>query len=247
MCNTYPYPVNATGPIRPTALVNAPDGKIYVSHMYKGFLGAINSPNSAGLACNYVDSVISHLPGATNAWGGLPNFFEDYINPRSLKSNFSFNQVNNTVTFINSSNNAIGYVWKFGDNSMSTLTNPVHVYADTGYFNVTLSAKDTLCNVDRICYTIHISSIINGINENMGHFDFNVYPNPFNNNITVELSGTGNFELELYDRIGQKIKTLSVTEKQKITWQPGEDLSSGIYFLRIKNKKFALTKKLMKH
>jgi PKD repeat protein len=40
-----------------------------------------------------------------------------------------------------------GYLWNFGDTNTSLLENPTHVYADTGYYNVTLTAiSPTYCD-----------------------------------------------------------------------------------------------------
>lgn len=65
------------------ALQLAADGKIYFTRSpFAGitYIGAINSPNNAGLACNYIDSAI-YLNGDT-ATMGLPNFITgfDYSN-----------------------------------------------------------------------------------------------------------------------------------------------------------------------
>ncbi|MFT7157952.1 MAG: hypothetical protein ACI8Q1_002977, partial [Parvicella sp.] len=45
-------------------------------------------------------------------------------------------QVGSTVTFTNSSTNANGYFWDFGDGNTSTDINPWNVYADTGSYQV---------------------------------------------------------------------------------------------------------------
>ena len=46
-----------------------------------------------------------------------------------------------TVTFTNMSVNADSYQWDLGDGNTSTATDPVHVYADGGTYNVTLMAS----------------------------------------------------------------------------------------------------------
>ncbi len=45
-----------------------------------------------------------------------------------------------TVTFVNSSTSATGYVWDFGDGNTSVATNPVHTYTSPGLYTVTLQA-----------------------------------------------------------------------------------------------------------
>jgi PKD repeat protein len=60
-------------------------------------------------------------------------------------ADFSFKGSNDsvvpdTVTFRNLSQNASSYAWDFGDSQSSTATNPVHIYADSGSFDVVLKA-----------------------------------------------------------------------------------------------------------
>lgn len=47
------------------------------------------------------------------------------------------------VTFTNYSQDAISYSWNFGDTETSTDENPVHVYAETGTYEVTLTATNS--------------------------------------------------------------------------------------------------------
>ncbi|HKC69032.1 MAG TPA: PKD domain-containing protein, partial [Bacteroidia bacterium] len=49
------------------------------------------------------------------------------------------------VSFINISTNSTGYTWFFGDGGMSTLQNPMHVYADTGTFKIKVVAYNNGC------------------------------------------------------------------------------------------------------
>lgn len=52
------------------------DGKVYVALINTKYLGRINSPNSLGVNCNYVDNVIDLNNGLCGA--GLPNFIDSY-------------------------------------------------------------------------------------------------------------------------------------------------------------------------
>jgi len=49
------------------------------------------------------------------------------------------------ITFTNLSSNALTYNWDFGDGTNSSETNPVHVFADTGRFTITLTAINNGC------------------------------------------------------------------------------------------------------
>jgi gliding motility-associated-like protein len=46
------------------------------------------------------------------------------------------------VTFTNTSVNGTSFTWNFGDNSTSTIRNPVHTYTNAGTYTVTLTAKN---------------------------------------------------------------------------------------------------------
>jgi gliding motility-associated-like protein len=61
--------------------------------------------------------------------------------------------------FINSSSNAASYIWNFGDPSSPSNTagqqDPSHAFSDTGYYNVYLTALNSLCR-DSVQTTVHI-------------------------------------------------------------------------------------------
>jgi len=81
------------------------------------------------------------------------------------------------------------------------------------------------------------------------------YPNPFNNKtiISYQLSNPSHVDLNIYNILGQKIRML-VSKKRpegvyEVTWDGqnshGLPVSSGIYFYRLKTKKFVKTKKMV--
>lgn len=63
-----------------------------------------------------------------------------------------------SVSFTNQSQNAISFVWTFGDGASATTTNASHTYTTPGNYTVSLVAKDTLsCNIlDTIFATITV-------------------------------------------------------------------------------------------
>jgi hypothetical protein len=82
------------------------------------------------------------------------------------------------------------------------------------------------------------------------------YPNPFNPStlINFDLPKQSAVTLEIYDVLGQKVRTLVNGETMdpgyyKVTWngtnQYGSPVSSGIYFYRIVANKFTSLKKMM--
>ena len=80
------------------------------------------------------------------------------------------------------------------------------------------------------------------------------YPNPFNNqtNIEYQLSSPSIVKFEIFNLLGQKIKTLMNEEKSPgyytLSWDGknnyGESMNSGIYFIKFSTDKFTETKKM---
>ena len=60
------------------------------------------------------------------------------------------------VSFINSSVNALGYVWDFGDGTTGTSTNPQHIYAVAGNYTIMLTASGITGCEDTVTQTITI-------------------------------------------------------------------------------------------
>lgn len=65
----------SAGVCLPRPIQLGPDGKIYVSQC-SNYLGVINNPNAAELACNYVANSVDISPGNANT--SLPNFIAGY-------------------------------------------------------------------------------------------------------------------------------------------------------------------------
>lgn len=236
---SYPFPFSQSPVNIPTSLVNAPDGKMYVSQRWKNYLGVINNPDSAGQSCNYVDSAFALASGTSNDWGGLPNFFEYYINPKLLKANFTSAQLNasDTIIFTNSSIAADSFVWYFGDGTSGTGQNPYHVYPDTGWYTVSLFAMDSLCDVDRICKTVYIARITGGttteVSESHSMNLLTVNPNPFNQELRFVSYSNDTKEIILYDLLSRKIFNEKFTKS--LTVNTG-NFPKGIYFFELRNE-----------
>ena len=83
---TLPLILASRTPLTVTAdlygLQLGPDGKIYVARSYgTSFLGVINSPNTVGVGCNYVDNGVDLDPGLMGINGALdpPGFMQSYL------------------------------------------------------------------------------------------------------------------------------------------------------------------------
>ncbi len=89
-----------------------------------------------------------------------------------------------------------------------------------------------------------------GIRSPRSYIALSTYPNPFNSSTTIIYNDLKGGDIEIYNIIGQKIRTLTSTiEEGKIIWDArdalGNKVSSGIYFARAKTFRNSETIKLL--
>jgi len=146
--------VIGTGSSPVAALQLGPDGKIYLAKRNSiTFLGVINSPDSAGLASNFIDDLVPLAAGA-NCQYGLPNFFQSTFATSQALPVALFNAPNHVcpgtcTDFNNTSLNATSFIWSFpgGNPSVSTDVNPTNIcYNIPGQYDVKLIAVNAAGN-----------------------------------------------------------------------------------------------------
>jgi Secretion system C-terminal sorting domain len=76
--------------------------------------------------------------------------------------------------------------------------------------------------------------------------NFSVKPNPFIDFITVEIFEKGNFTFEMLDITGKSITTLQLNGNSIMNYPVSENLSAGIYFVKISGSNTFVTSKLVK-
>ncbi len=80
---------------------------------------------------------------ASNTAGADTTVLMDYITVLAAPTaGFSFNSVNFTVDFTNTSTNGDSYSWDFGDGTASNLENPSHTYTMEGTYTVVLTVTN---------------------------------------------------------------------------------------------------------
>jgi len=138
------------------------------------------------------------------------------------------------TTFTNTSTNAIRYRWNFGDDSTSTVANPVHTYAKEGTYTVKLIASNACRTVER---TVVITVTTVGTNDLGDAAQARILPNPTAGDFTVELEShiadTGRFNL--LDAQGRLIKSVTISiqpGKQLIPFN-GLNLPKGLYQVQV--------------
>lgn len=153
-------------------------------------------------------------------------------------ANFSFSQSASTVMFTNLTNNADSVWWDFGDTTGTDTLNPTHVYSYLNTYDVWLYAYNECGAVDSVMMQVTTDDV--GFEEET--FDFNVYPNPANEIITIngEIQGA---RIELVNILGQTIyqeRATNGTETFGIS-----SFADGTYFVRISTDTEQVTKKLV--
>lgn len=167
--------------------------------------------------------------------GSVTETKPDYINvyPFPL-AGFGWSQAGLIITFTNSSQNAMGYLWDFGDGNTSTESSPVHIYDGDGTYVVSLTAVSEMCGNDIHTETLILNTI--GISEPEPGSGLQVFPNPSNGNFTL----TSDFELtnltlKLYNLQGKLMFETSPASigKQESFLIITNGLSAGMYFMDI--------------
>jgi len=149
----------AAGADRLAALQLGPDGKIYAANHSWGpyndnagtytYLGVINSPNSAGTSCNWVNNAIA-IPSVQGPSGvysgvkhGLPTILKSFVSSTATinADNLCVNQ-NTPFSYTFSGVKSGSVSWDFGDGNTSNLDNPSHSYSAAGTYTVKITITD---------------------------------------------------------------------------------------------------------
>jgi len=142
----------------------------------------------------------------------------------------------NVVTFSNNSTNATAYSWDFGDFTNSSASAPVHAYAASTSYQVTLTATNGNCTSD----TTFTVAITVGLEELNNVAEIVLFPNPTATNaqLSMNVIEAGNVEVAIQTVNGQVVKTIMndylTAGKQTITIETA-DLANGVYFTTIKS------------
>jgi PKD repeat protein len=142
-------------------------------------------------------SVVEVLPAATAAFTVSPSEVSVPSQP---------------VQMINLSQDAVGYIWDFGDGTTSTETNPEHYYSEGGLYTIILIAlnefgcPDTFVVVDAV-YAIEDGNIEfpNAFTpSDGGPFGGEYEPDQLNNDIFFPVqSGVEEYQLQLFNKWGE--------------------------------------------
>ncbi|MBN1597829.1 MAG: T9SS type A sorting domain-containing protein [Bacteroidales bacterium] len=149
------------------------------------------------------------------------------------------------VEFINTSENADNYLWDFGDESTSNLTDPIHTYESDGSYSVVLTAYNGFCA--SLPYSEPITLVSENLQESLSESFFEIYPNPCAGILTIisKVALSDNWHIFLINAQGLVVYSEDVwlyTEQYHL------DLSSligGIYILHLERNNTVFNEKVV--
>ncbi len=148
------------------------------------------------------------------------------VNPNPT-ANFSFSDLGSfSYQFTNLSTDYTSLLWHFGDGQTSTEVNPLHNYANSGNYTVSLDATND-CGTITSTQNITTASI-----ENHALQMVKAYPNPTNDYLYIEhRSGYNSIICNIFDIRGQLIhEQILNSNTTKIAT---DQWASGIYTIRL--------------
>ncbi len=134
------------------------------------------------------------------------------------------------VTFGNTTVGATTYAWDFGDGNTSTLENPKHMYADTGYYCVNLLATSNFGCVDTITHCLYVKPEFTLYIPN----SFTVNDDGLNETWNIYGMGIVTVSARIFDRWGEEIFFFdNIAKGWPGTMQNGNPCPQGVYVYRI--------------
>ena len=223
----------------------APDGKIYggAGISTNQFMDVIHQPNKKGEVCQIEQHGIK-LPALYN--NGIPTFPNYRLGPLdgSPCDTLGLNNMpiakyryeQDTLDYLQVEFTDLSYYepvewhWDFGDNTTSQDTSPVHVFPQSGTYEVCLTVSN-VNGENTFCRTLSLGTVSSSGEAEM--VNVNVFPNPCREGVNVILSDylPRDAKVVLYDAVGQSHKAQVLQTGWNILRLDG--LQKGLYFYEI--------------
>lgn len=152
------------------------------------------------------------------------------------QADFSFtpsdlDYLNSTAQFQNKSKNNTLFEWDFGDNAKDITNNdPIHTYADTGLYWVSLVANNSLGCSDTLRKLIVVKDVFRVYVPDA----ITVNNDQFNDSLVVKGRGIVSYRLRVYSRWGQKVYDGDQNSKPfNGRTEDGEMLMKGTYLIEV--------------
>ncbi|MCC5916443.1 MAG: T9SS type A sorting domain-containing protein, partial [Cryomorphaceae bacterium] len=223
-------------PIGSSLGVNA-DLEILTGVTKSGVFGSTLSPRSWKGRVHYGSESCSDIRTPV-----VPTLLSD-----SVVAGFEFNQISHTVEFYNTSVNATQITWIFDTLATVVGGDTVHYqFPVTDSFTVCLIAESA-CGIDTICKTIWAENV--SVTEHSLAASLRVFPNPNEGKFTLSFDQQLNSDvtIQLLDLSGKTIWTEHHSGFSGVYQKDFDrnDLSSGMYMLRINNRDGIITRRVV--
>jgi gliding motility-associated-like protein len=147
----------------------------------------------------------------------------------------------------NKTEGAVSYLWDFGDGAFSDEINPYHIYSDTGFYNITLTATSEYNCVNTYTLPSAIYVTGNGVIRFPNAFTPSLTgskgkrydsSDPTNaNNVFIPLSqSVAEYKLEIYDRWGELLFTSTDVNEGWDGYYKGKLCPQGVYVYKAKGR-----------
>ena len=162
---------------------------------------------------------------------------------KECSSLFEFEINEMEVTFSNLSMNWDDFIWDFGNGFSSIVENPVYTFNIPGDHMVCLTVWNS-CSENTFCDTVSVFSS-QGINDQGNNGNNIAYPNPFNENLSVFLSGREINKISIADLTGKTLLHESIDAHNKVTLQTGS-IPPGLYILTVRSEDRVYRQKIVR-
>ena len=136
----------------------------------------------------------------------------------------------NDVFFFNTGTYGVDYTWSFGDGATSNESEPVHQYTQSGTYTVTLTAVDGDCS-DVFSQDVLVGST--GMAVSAGEV-VSAWTEGSQFIVDWQVDGAKGITAEIIDATGRSIAQRTVRGSMGRISMSGQDLPSGVYFLRVR-------------
>ncbi|MCH8330979.1 MAG: T9SS type A sorting domain-containing protein [Bacteroidetes bacterium] len=188
--------------------------------------------NYTGYACGNAGSIIKSCPVLSIKWDPSPAQTDPGVPI--------------TLTFINDSHNYTTWQWKFSETDSTTVVSPSRTFPDTGLYEVELCITNetgcTLCQNKPIVIGLPVAII-----SNEKDLDFNVYPNPFSDELIIEtpLAATRAMTIRISDLMGRQLYIHQAKPGERVRID-GSKLPAGMYIVDLITDQARVSKKMVR-
>ena len=204
--------------------------------------------------------------GSNSCGDGASSSLYITVNPFNPNCSAQFDMVADTTTphHYFAVNNASGvpplqYNWSWGDGTFSTTAYPTHTYSTSGNYKICLTIIDSVGCTTTYCDSSYLqkdpNAIISvqvipqgtlGISSLLSD-KIKIYPNPAKENLIIELTESNisqNSTISIYNIQGQLCR--QIISNQPKTEVDINDLSTGLYVIKLNNEKESFVSKFVK-